>query len=319
MSPSPTPLRDEKAEAWLAKRGVKFVGPRWLPLDKIKRVESRQNQARADALVSEVVDRYTTNVRAGDSFPSIVTYKNGTGYRIIDGNHRDEAHVRGGRTEIGIYVVDETTSSDLIELLTVEANTRHGQPTDTAWRITQALHLIATGWDVDTVVDATGVTKSQITMAKRAAKADERARRLGIYGWDDMSQTARGTLATLTTDPVFRAAADVVLDSGMATDDLKDFIRKVKGANSEAEALKVIAETREARKGMKATKGKRQPLADPRNRVLSALGAVAALTPEDLPRLFHTDWERKNVAGRCGDAAMVLMEMEEVLRRALAQ
>ena len=316
MTPSP-PARHEPTESWLTSRGVTFSPPRRIPLEKIKRTESRQNQARAEALLPETVDRYVAALRAGAAFPPIVVFRSGGGYRIIDGNHRDESHVKAGREDIAVYTVADDTPSETIELLTVEANTRHGQPTDQAWLVTQALHLLATGHDIDTVTSATGVTEGAIRLAKRSIKADERARRLGIFEWERLSTTARASLSAIPTDPVFAAAAEVVLDSGMSTDDLKGFLRQIKAANSEADALRVIGSVAEERKTRRKLGKGRNAIANPRNRVLSALGAVTALDPANLPRLFHTDEERKEVAGRCADAAVVLMEMEEVLRRAL--
>lgn len=320
MPPVTPPACSEQVESWLTARGVKFKPCRRIPLDQVKHKESRRNQARAEALDPEVVDRYTVAVRAGEEFPPVVVYKSGSGFMIIDGNHRDEAHVRAGAESIVAYEVAEDTPSHIIELLTVEANARHGQPTDTPWRIRQALHLLATGeHDADTVTAALGVTTSQITTARRMAKADERARRVGLYNWDALPATTKAILASLTTDPVFVAVAEAVIDTSMPADDVKQFVKQVRAANSEADSLRIAGEVADQRKSRigAVKKGRKQTLANPRNRVMAALGAVSALTPAELPRLFHTEWDRKEVANRCASAAMVLMEMEEVLRDAL--
>ena len=314
------PACSEQVENWLTARGVKFKPCRRIPLDKIKHKESRLNQARAEALDPEMVDRYAVAVKAGESFPPIVVYKSGSGFIVIDGNHRDEAHVKAGVENITAYEVAEDTPSPLIELLTIEANTRHGMPTDTAWRVRQAMQLMATGeHDIDTVTSALGVTAHQITAARRSAKADERARRVGLFGWDDLPVTTRALLASVTSDPVFVAASEAVIDTKMPADDIKALLKQVKAANSEADALRTVGEVADQRKSRMGVvkKGRQSRLANPRTRVLAALGAVSALTPTELPRLFHTEADRKEVASRCADAAIVLMEMEEVLRRAL--
>ncbi len=321
MPPVTPPACSEQVESWLTARGVKFKPCRRIPLEKIKHAESRRNQARAEALDPEVVDRYTVAVRAGEEFPPIVVYKAGSGFVIIDGNHRDEAHVRAGVETIVAYEVAEDTPSHLIELLTVEANTRHGQPTDTAWRVKQAMQLMATGeHDMEVVTSALGVTPSQITSARRAAKADERARRLGVYGWEDLPVSTRAILSALTSDPVFVTMGEAVIETSMGSgDELKNLVRQVKSATSEADALRLVGEVADQRKTRMGAlkKGRQSRLANPRTRVLAALGAITALTPGELPRLFHTEADRKEVAGRCADAAFVLMEMEEVLRDAL--
>lgn len=312
-------MRSQTVEAWLDARGVKYAPAAWLPMSQIKRKESRANQARPDPIIPEVVDRYVVGVRNGDPFPPIVVYKSGNGYVIVDGNHRDESHVKAGEDKIAAYVLDPTTPSEVIEFLTVGANGKHGQPTDTGWRIRQALQLIATGQDPDLVYADLGVSKSQIEAARRAAKADERARRVGVYGWDDVSPTSRGVLAAITSDPVFSAAADVAIETAMGSDDLKNFVRQLKAANSEADALRIVGEVGDRRRTRKGNlrQGQRNRLANPRMRVSSALGAIVALNPSELPRLFHTEDERKEIANRCAAAALVLMEMEEVLRDVL--
>ncbi len=318
MAPSPVPA-DQRTEDWLTSRGVKFSPARLIPLGKIKHAESRHNQARAEALTSEVVDRYTTAVKAGETFPPIVVYKSGSGFMIVDGNHRDEAHVRASCPSIAAYEIDPATSTDLVELLTVEANVRHGQPTDTAWRLRQAIHLIATGKSMELVTSATGVTKSQIDVAKRIGKADERAHRMGLYGWTNLNALQRQNLATISSDPVFAACAEVVIDTSMTGVDIATLTRQIRAAASEADALRIVGEVGDQRRTHKSSlkNGQRNRMHNPRTRVLTALGAMNALVAGELPRIFKTEDERKEVARRCGDAALVLMEMEEVLRDAL--
>lgn len=318
MPPKP-PACSEQVESWLTGRGVKFAPCRRILIDQIKHKESRLNQARAEALDPDVVDRYTVAVRQGEQFPPIVVYKSGSGYVIVDGNHRDEAHVKAGAADIVAYVLDDDTPSDVIEILVVEANVRHGLPTNTAWRVSQAIHLLAAGHDMESVTTSTGVTKNQIDYARRAARADERADRLGIYGWDEIPLTSRAFLSSLGSDPVLSQVAGVVIDTKMGGDDIKAFIRQIKGATSEADALRIVGEVGDQRKSRLGgiRKGKQQRMASPRTRVLAALGAVTHLSPGDIPRLFTTEEDRKEVAKRCGDAALVLMDMEEVLRHAL--
>ncbi len=319
--PTSAPPCSTEVESWLSSRGVQFKPCRRITLDRIKHKESRLNQARSEALDQEVVDRYVVAVRAGEKFPPIVVYKSGSGFMIIDGNHRDEAHLKAGAESITAYEVADDTPSALIELLTIEANTKHGQPTPTAWRVKQALQLLATGeHDTETVMGALGVTLHQVTTAKRLAKADDRARRAGVYNWETIAATSRALLAGLTSDPVFAAAAETVIDTSMPGDEVKTFLKQVRAANSEADALRVVGEVADQRKSRLSAvqKGRRQTLANPRTRVLSALGAITAITPGSLPRLFVTEEDRKEVANRAAAAALVLMEMEEVLRDALS-
>lgn len=309
----------EDVSKWLTHRGVKHSVPQPINRTQINEKASRSNQARAEVLDPEVVDRYTAAVRLGDEFPPLVVYRQGKGFTIIDGNHRDEAFKKAGKTVVDAIVVADNTPSEMIELLTVEANTRHGKATDMGWRIRQAMHLLAIGLGDELVASATGLSKAALLDARRADKGMQRAKKLGVYGYEKLAVRAQSQIAGLALDSVFTAAAEAAIDLDMTIEQVRLLIRDVKALGSETDQLRQVGEVVEALQfdsGRK--KSGRNSLANPRMTVLSALGSVAKIDPKQMPRLFRTNEERKEVARRAANASLVLMEVEEVLNNALA-
>lgn len=315
MSEITTVSEDKATESWLKARGVKFAAVAEYPIDMIDERTSQANQARAEGIEREVVERYITAMRGGDLFPPIVAYKKGNSLVIVDGNHRATASRRAGAKKIHVYVIDGKTPSETIELLTAEANVRHGQPTDAAWRRHQAVYLLGLGHPADLVASALGVTKSAVYAARAAHSAGERAARMGIKGWDSIKETAKDRLASIKSDPVFEAMVTTVVATDWAPGaELSSFIREINRASSEAEQLTMIEEARERRAFDKAQTKGRNRISNPKQQVLMSLGSVMAMDSKQLRRLFITDDERNEIARRLGDASLKLMECEEALR-----
>jgi len=54
---------------------------------------------------------YTKMARAGDPLPPVVVRRNGTGYNLLDGNHRQAAAQKAGLTHLNAYeLVDPVTT-----------------------------------------------------------------------------------------------------------------------------------------------------------------------------------------------------------------
>lgn len=311
------PICSEMVEEWLRGRGVKFKPCRNIPLSSVDHAGSRRNQARREAIDSSVVETYVQALRNGDKFPPIVVIASNAGkYTIVDGNHRDEAYVRAHRDDVCVYEIDPDTDSVTVELLTAEANVRHGLRTDAEWRGHQAAYLIANGVDLITVASATGLSKSAIESAQRAQKADVRAARAGIKGWKDIPMTTRAMLGPIKSDPVFLALAALVAEYRPSMQDISDAVRGAKVASTEAEAMRIIGDLEETITARRRITGqtKRTVLSSPRMRIVTALGAVLAINVEDVPRMFRTQRERDEIKDRSARAALVLMEIEEALR-----
>ena len=318
---TPAPPCSEQVETWLKARGVKFTGCQPLDMAQINEKASRNNQARADSIHPETVDRYAQALRNGDTFPPIVVMPRGDGYEIVDGNHRHAAHKRIGAATIPAYIIGKDTPGEIVALLVAEANTKHGDPTPTAWRQQQALYLMALGHAAETVAEALGLSASQIKQAIRLAKADNRAKKLGIPGWLNLAASPRERLSTIKLDEVMVAAARVVIDTKWGQNaDLSRFVSNINNHGSEAAQMTYIQEVARERAELLANqaatgrKAKSRSIANPKMQVVTALGSVMAIDPAQVPRLFITDTERKEIAQRCEAAAERLLEMEQALR-----
>lgn len=318
---APAPVCSDQIEDWLTARGVKFAACKSVPIDQIDEERSRGNQARAEAILSETVDRYAQAMRNGDQFPPLVVYRYGKRLTIVDGNHRQAAARRAGQKHVSVYEIDKSTPVEMIELLTAEANTKHGEPTSKEWRMRQAVYLLSLGNPEDLVAHALGLSASAVKESIRLARFEDRAHRLGVKGWDDLSITAQLRLGSLPNDVVLQQAVLLVQEGLVTTADLNVLMRDLRGTGTEKEALEYLGSLREEREFERQqrahAKEARRSIANPKMQVLSALGAVKKIDPQSVLRLFIGDEERKEVAKRCGDASLILMELEDVLQRGL--
>lgn len=309
------PAGDPKIEAWLEGRGVKFTPVQTVPLIQINHAESRKNQARFEPINREVADTYAQALRNGETLPPVVGYKRGEAYVLIDGNHRDEGHIKADRPTIDLYCVNPDTPSETIFLLTAEANAKHGHATDAQWRTRQAVQLLALGHDPQTVASALSMSSDMVLKSRRIAKAEQRADKLRIDGFEDLPNNAKIRLGTLASDAVFQAVSELVMQTswdGGST--FVKFMAELKELQTENEQMVAIGDMREQREIVgKRPGGPKRYIHNPKNRVVTAFGSVMALDPTQFLNMFVTDEERKEIAQRASACAIRLMEIEEVL------
>ena len=320
----PGDVYDEKVEAWLTRRGAHFLRAIEIPLSSIDRKRSRQNQARPTAVVSEAVERYTIALKAGRQFPPIVVYRPGdanTDFVIIDGNNRDESHLRAKKDRIWAYILAKDTPSELIAMLTVEANAEHGQPVPTEWRVKQALHLESIGWSAAEAADGAGISVATLTQRKSVAKATLRARTLKLSGWAALPITSQASIAAFKDDTVFAAGVRAAVDTGMSIDDVKALARSVRDASSEADRLTIIREARERReleRKAKETLGKNSHrIQSPKHSFVTALGKIMAVDIDALTRSILVETENRELRRRAEEAAEKIFETISALDAAL--
>lgn len=291
-----------EVEAWLQKHNVQYAGPIDIPMFLIDEKRSRGNQARRDPIVSESVDRFAAALRSGAVFPPIVVYASGSRLVIIDGNNRQAAHRKAGSTSISGILIADDTPSELIQLLTVEANAHHGVTPDFAWRILQAFQLCSLGFSDGKAAEACAVTVAQLRGARAAQEADQRARVQHIAGFETLPQAAKQRLAALRDDAVFYQASRLALDTGMTCDEVRDMTREVKQLPSEGarlEAVSRIAVTRGIERSTRRATGK------PATRVTSAkqglatgIGKILAVDEVLLARQVLTRHDREQLTSR---------------------
>lgn len=309
-----------EVEAWLQRRGVKYAPATGIPMAMIDERRSRANQARKDALVPESVERFANSFREGRPFPPIVCYALGNRLIIIDGNNRHEAAKRARRDYLLGIIIDETTPSEMIQLLTVEANNGHGVTPDKAWRVRQANHLVTLGFSDAKAAEASGVTPVQMKNARAAAEASARARKLNIVGFDELSDSNKTVINVVKSDPVFLAAARLTVAQRLAHDQLKDVLRAIKTGRSEAEQLAIITEQAELLNVELAAKKAetRRGVSSPKNALVSGVGLITKCDPAALVSQILTVHDRDTIAKRLDEAVdcilAIQVEMEKKLK-----
>lgn len=305
---------------WLKSRDVTTSSPKLINIESVDEKASQANQARAEGVESPVIERYVAAMRNGDLFPPIVVYKRSGKYIIVDGNHRLVASRRAGASRIWAYEISAQTPSETIELLTAEANTRHGQPTTAEWRARQAVYLSSIGHARDVVASALGMSNSAVSSALAVSRLDERAAKHNIPGWNQLKYSHKNRMSRgVRSDVVLMELVPMIVETNFTPGaQFSSFITELNKLGSDQEMLERIAEVREQRKfnarqkGATGAQGRR--IANPKMSVLTALGHVMAIDPSNLRRMFLTDDERDEVSRRFGDASLRLMECEEVLR-----
>ncbi len=291
-----------EVEAWLQKHNIEYAPPIAIPMSYIDEKRSRANQARKDPLVADSVERYTTAFKAGAKFPPIVGYLIAGKFVIIDGNNRQAAARKAGLDEIVGIVISAETPSELIQLLTIEANAHHGVTPDLSWRLQQAFYLCGVGFsDVD-AAEAAAVTLQQLRNARILKEADQRARSLKVHGFADLPATSRQNLNALKDNPVFYQAAMVATTTAMTIDETRDMVRAVKAERSEGARIALIgtiAQERdiEARTAKAVGKSKNQ-VSSPKQALVAGIGMILKCNPADLVRQIVTTTDRDIVNKR---------------------
>lgn len=301
-----------EVESWLQAHQIAYAPPAPIPMSVIDEKRSRANQARRDPIVTESLDRFAAAMRAGKAFPPIVTYPTGGKLVIIDGNNRQAAARKAGLdTVVGIVIADDTPS-ELIQLLTVEANGHHGVTPELSWRIEQAFYLVSLGFTDQVAADAAAVTIGQLRNHRAAADADQRARALRIAGFAALSLNARQALGVLKDEAVFFQAAKVVVDTAMTTDEIRELIREVKALNSEGARIEYIGRVAKERGIERATQkamGRAvSRVSSPKQSLVAGIGKVLRVDEAALVRQIVTTTDRDLIRVR-------LEEMERKLIR----
>lgn len=319
-----TAPKNEQVEGWLDSHALKYRAAK-VSLADVNIKESLRNQAREDALTKPVVDKYADGMKNGDVFPPIVLYMRGAQYIVVDGNHRVSALSKYGATHVHAYVLDgKTTPPQMIELLTAEANTRHGQTVSSEWRNRQAVYLYNLGHTVEDVAKALVVSQTTVKNAVQITKTTARAKALMVPEYETLPFNVKVRVGALKADSVFQAVVKMLVETKFTgQSDVSKFVGLINRASTEKDALALVQEMYEMRvfdmqqQAISAnSKDPKKRIANPKTHILTALGSVMALDPEKINRIFLTTEERSEIGRRFADASIKLMECEDVLRRA---
>lgn len=313
----PLPVSEEVAdevsiEAWLKRHNVEYAPPMSIPMSAIDTRKSRDNQARKDPIVDASVERYTTALKRGDKFPPILGYQAGGKFVIIDGNNRHEAHKKAGKTEIKAILISASTPDETIQLLTIEANIRHGVTPDAQWLLRQALQLAETGFTDQAAADATGLNVAQLRGYRQQKESEQRAKSLKIAGFDDLPVSTKKALQGCKDDPVFFQAATTAIKTGMKHEEVLAMLKLVREEKSEGariEAIGRVAKERGVEAAQRAAFGKSVRRSAPKHSLAAGMGMILAADPSSVARQLLTKWDKDQLYDRCVQAGNHLLEI----------
>lgn len=322
----PAPICSEEVEGWLRARGANFLRCMLIPVVNFDERASRNNQARPAPIHPETVDRYALAMRRGERFPPLVAYRTSdksTSFIIISGNHRLAAGKKAGLKGLPTYVLASDTKPELIILLTVEANARHGKEVSTEWRVKQALNLVEVGWKIETACEAAQISTQLLSTYKGAYAADERARRLKITRFSDLGVKARKNLDGLRMDNVFMQAAITALDTDMNVGEIQALVREIKKHPSEAEQISHIGmvadERRKVAEQQKLLQRSSHVVNNPKQSLITGIGKIMHCDGPTLVRTLITDSEKQEVWDRLAKVADKVLELQVLVEESMKQ
>lgn len=303
-----------EVEAWLQEHNIEYAPAMAIPMSYIDERRSRANQARKDPLVADSVERYTTAWKAGAKFPPIVGYIVTGKFVIIDGNNRQAAARKAGKDDILGIVISADTPSELIQLLTIEANAHHGVTPDLGWRLQQAFYLCGVGFSDTDAAAAASVSIQQLRNARALKEADQRARALKVNDFADLPATSRQALNALKEDPVFYQAAVVAVGTKMITEEIRDMMRQVKLERSEGARIALIGQIAQERdieaRTAKAVGKSITKVSSPKQALVAGIGMIMKCDAAALVRQILTTTDRDIVNDRLAKLIDKVLELQ---------
>jgi len=300
------PYNSIQTEKWLQT----FEGLEYEPLTKIKRTDidiraSRDNQARPEAVIQEVAERYALAMKNGAVFPPVVAKREKGKLVLIDGNHREAASkiAQGTDATLMAFIVADDTDSSILYAMMVEANALHGEAADDDWRLQQAVRLQSMGYDPIQACALAGVKEGSLRRYKSQVTAERRAERLHVPGFKGIkSSMTKVELGRIKLDTVFAAATQCVRETAMTHMEAQRFVRDINRLSNEDAMIALIAETAKTRKARlreeKAKGSGKSPLSSPRTQFATKIGGLLAIDATELRAAALTDIDRVTIYRR---------------------
>ena len=230
---------DADAVAELEAMGVAW-SERTILSSAINTTGSRENGARADAIIADNVADYEEAMRAGDVFPCIVVCRIGTDteYTIAGGNHRHEAATRIGETLFPVICCNV----ELLEFTHIAArlNRRNGQRESRKHRlIVAARSVLQNGMTRKDAAALHGLSESAV---QTEIQCREVAKSLSALNRDagKLNQTTLVTLNRLKTDTELLPLAFDIACSGVTGEALATLVRKAKSLGTAQERVELL-------------------------------------------------------------------------------
>lgn len=280
--------RDLATEQWLTDLAIPYTYDPAVPLARIDIDGGLRNQARAEPLDPDTVERYVAAMTNGDQFPPIILRRRGRSRHLpLGGNHRLAAHTVTKHDTAPAYLID--VDDTVVPVVMYRDNATHGNAPSSDERCRQAIHLIeACGYTQQAAAAAVGVPAPAVSTAQTRAAGSRRAHELGVGSLYDMLPAGhQSRLATIAGDDPFTEAVRLTRSAGLTQPDVAALVKRIKGSRSEAAALALIGaeseDRRAARQQTAARSGqRRRAVSTPYTTMMGALRVLGALRPADV-------------------------------------
>lgn len=240
------PARSPQIEERLDRRHITYTFEPNFPVDRIRSVEGNQVRLTERRAPKHMVQRYVQQMRNHAIFPGIVVNDAG---ELVDGNTRLAATQRLKGGTIAAYVCSDLTPL-VARALSVELNQSHGESMTPAEIRAFVIGAVREGQTLD-LRSYARITGTKPVMLKRWIKAEEARRRAARAGLTDrfelLPEAVQAALQQVRMQAVFVETARLAIDARLNTSTTKAIVKQTNAAPSEAEALLVVAQAREAR------------------------------------------------------------------------
>jgi len=322
--------RDPRIEKWLDSNGVPFsFHEEPIPMTDIDLERSLQNQARYKELDHGKVVQYAEAMVNGDQFPPIILNRTSARakYLNVDGNHRINAaaHNEYDAWDYGWYEIN--VKAQMFTLLAMQANTKHGLPTDNDERARQAVYMIDNGSTVGQAAAALSVPVRDVERRLQKVKQERRVAEAGISMsiWEKIANPSKTKLATIFTNEGFSAATELTHKAALTISEVGEMVAAVNATRTGSTQRKIVAdfasmysERIQATGGGVLASQTGKSARSPRSRyaaALSFLGGVQDLTV--VAESFAME-EREGAAERARHEGERLIQLSEKLIASLA-
>jgi hypothetical protein len=234
-------MPDPIVEQWLNEMGVRWSYIPHIPLRWFVDRDDMSHQLRSleRPLNIETVEEYQTAIQAGARFPALVAYMRDDGrYGIVAGNHREAAAHRAGVNTFDAYIITEQDEG-ILALLAMTSNQMMGMrpPREVALEharmLCQRFNLPAT--------EAARRMCIPVTAVRDANRGDAARRRLEKHGVQAaLPLPVLVEMAAVSNDHTLVAMAQLVAQTGIGRDQVRDLAREVRQEGTEQAQLQEV-------------------------------------------------------------------------------
>jgi ParB-like chromosome segregation protein Spo0J len=306
-------------EKWLRDNGVtEFEFRPKLSLSKIDRKASRTNQARPLHPIDEdwvLILMEALQNDAGALPPIVVEQMSNGKFKILDGNHRDEAARLLEITNLPAYVITQKLTETQERVLAMTGNTRHGLSLDLDTRVRHAVWLIeARNMKFVDAAKAVGAPEHRVRHMVQLERASRRAAAVDHRATARLSGGTRMRLDNIRNDVVHEAVTKLAVETNMSQVDVNGLVSTVNKENAEQKQLAVVeAERKRREKEILASAGGKVPMPVAFRSVRTTLGRAMRIDIKALKDASVDPEVRKQLKAQAKDAISKLDQLVKAL------